>query len=46
MFRPDAHDRWVLFAADGGCYGARAIVVQQGKLKVGDRVGVLVDLKE
>jgi hypothetical protein len=47
-FRPGAGDFWVLSADDGGrCHsGGRAIVDREGKLKVGDRVGVLVDLKE
>jgi hypothetical protein len=47
-FRPGANDCWVLRADSGGRYihGDRAIVDRQGRLKVGDRVGVLVDLEE
>jgi hypothetical protein len=47
-FRPDGEEEWVLYADDGSrCHpGGGAIVDHQGKLKVGDRVGVLVDLEE
>jgi hypothetical protein len=47
-FRPDVQDHWLLDAGTGGRYqkGDRAVVDKQGKLKVGDRVGVLVDLEE
>jgi hypothetical protein len=46
-YRLDATNHWVLRAHDGGRYGyAGQVLDTQGKLKVGDRVGVLVDLEE
>jgi hypothetical protein len=58
MFRPNLDhenkvygqgDGWVLDAKPGGFYNLNAddgVIDEQGKLKVGDRVGVLVDLEE